>query len=279
MNHTKVVFTLTPNITEASEILIARLGEMEYESFIISDSGFEAYISEKDFNKELLKNLSTPFPEVEIEYSCETTPDQNWNKTWEENYFEPITIGNDVMIRGSFHKRDDSIKHDIVINPKMAFGTGHHETTGLMIRYILELELANRSILDMGCGTGILGILCSKLGAGNITGIDIEEWAFNNAIENCKINSVNNMNIIHGDAGNIDKKSYDIVLANINRNILLNDISEYSKALNSKGLLILSGFYQTDLKTVSNEAKKHGLSFVSSKSDNNWVASSYRKEK
>ena len=279
MNHIKVIFTLTPNVTEASEILIAHLGDIGYESFIISSSGFEAYIPEKDFNKALLNDLSTPFSEVEIKYDYETIPDQNWNKTWEDNYFEPITIGNDVMIRGSFHKKDDSIKHDIVINPKMAFGTGHHETTGLMIKYILELKLKNKRILDMGCGTGILGILCSKLKAGSITGIDIEEWAYNNSIENCKLNSVNNMTIIHGDASNIEKKSFDIVLANINRNILLNDISEYSKALNSNGILILSGFYQTDLDIVSNEAKKHGLSFVCSKSDNNWVASSYRKEK
>ncbi len=279
MNHIKAIFTLTPNILEASEILIAHLGDIGYESFVISDSGFEAYIPEKDFRESLLSELSTPFTNVKIDFSYETIPDQNWNKTWEENFFEPITIGNDVMIRSSFHKKNRNVKHDIVINPKMAFGTGHHETTELMIKYILELELEGKSILDMGCGTGILGILCSKRGAGNITGIDIEEWAYNNAIENCKINSVNNMTVIHGDAGKIDNKSFDIILANINRNILLKDITKYSEALDSKGVLILSGFYQTDLETVSSEVKKQGLTFICSKSDNNWLASSYRKEK
>lgn len=278
MNYIKVIFTLSPNITEASEILIAHLGGIDYESFVITTTGLEAYIPEKDFNESLLDNLSSPFSNVKIGYSYETIADQNWNKTWEENFFEPIVIGNDVMIRSSFHNKNDNIKHDIVINPKMAFGTGHHETTGLMIKYILEQELHNKNILDMGCGTGILGILCSKRGAGSITGIDIEEWAYSNAFENCKTNSVNNMTVIHGDAGKIEKKSFDIILANINRNILLKDISEYSKVLNNKGLLILSGFYQSDLDMVNAEAKKQGLTFVCSKSDNNWVASSYRKE-
>ncbi len=279
MNHIKVYFTLTSNIPEASEILIAHLGGLGFESFVITDSGFEAYIAEEYFNYSFLSDLTTPFSDVKIKYKYETIPDQNWNKTWEENFFEPIVIGNDVMIRGSFHKKDDKIKHDIVIDPKMAFGTGHHETTSLMIKYILEQDFKKKTVLDMGCGTGILGILCSKLVANEITGVDIEEWAYNNAIENCKINSVNNMEIMHGNATKIEKKSFDIILANINRNILLEDISQYSKAMYSGSLLILSGFYETDLKLINGETKKHKLSFISSKSDNNWVASSYRKEK
>lgn len=279
MSHIKVSFSITPNITEASEILIAHLGGLDYESFVITESGFEAYIIEKDFNKSLLNDLTTPFPDVKIKYNYETIPDQNWNKRWEENFFEPIVIGNDVIIRSSFHKKDDKIKHDIVIDPKMAFGTGHHETTSMMIQYIIEQNFKNTTVLDMGCGTGILGILCSKLGSKQITGVDIEEWAYNNALENCKLNSVSNMTIIQGDAAKIKKKSFDIILANINRNILLNDISKYAEALNSKGLLILSGFYKTDLNIINNETQKNGLSHQNTKSDNNWVASSYRKEK
>ena len=160
----------------------------------------------------------------------------------------------------------------------MAFGTGHHETTGLMIKQILELDVRDKYVLDMGCGTGILGILCSKMGAGKVTGIDIEEWAYNNAIENCSKNNVGNMTVIHGDADNIGDEKYDIILANINRNILLGDIGKYSGALKPEGLLLLSGFYETDLAIISAETKKQGLSYISSKSDNKWVASTYRKE-
>ena len=277
MNYIKVSYILEPNITEATEILMAQLGELGFESFVETENGFEAYIPEKDFSPETLNDLFLPFDNVRIGYTTETIREQNWNRTWEENYFEPILINNDVLIRGSFHKPRENVRYEIVIDPKMAFGTGHHETTGLMIKHILELDIKGKTVLDMGCGTGILGILCSKLGAGEITGIDIEEWAYNNAIENCDKNSVNNMTVIHGDANSIGNMEYDIILANINRNILLNDIPRYSKALKHDGLLILSGFYETDLRIINETTQKQGLQFISSKSDNKWVASTYRK--
>jgi len=277
MNYIKVSYILEPNITEATEVLMAQLGELGFESFVETENGFEAYIPEKDFSHETLNDLFLPFDNVRISYTTETIREQNWNRTWEENYFEPILINNDVLIRGSFHKPGENIRYEIVIDPKMAFGTGHHETTGLMIKHILELDIKGKTVLDMGCGTGILGILCSKLGAGEITGIDIEEWAYNNAIENCDKNSVNNMTVIHGDANSIGNMEYDIILANINRNILLNDIPRYSKALKHDGLLILSGFYETDLRIINETTQKQGLQFISSKSDNKWVASTYRK--
>ena len=277
MNYIKVNYTLEPNITEASEVLMAQLGDLGFESFVETEKGFEAYIPENNFSPDLLKDLFIPFGDVQTDYTTETIRDRNWNRTWEENYFEPILIGNDVLIRGSFHKTKEGVKHEIVIDPKMAFGTGHHETTGLMIKHILETDMKDKVVLDMGCGTGILGILCSKLGAREITGIDIEEWAYNNAIENCSKNNVSNMKVIHGDANSIDSTGYDIILANINRNILLNDIPEYNKVLKKGGLLMLSGFYETDLKTINDVTRKQGLNFISSKSDNKWIASTYRK--
>ncbi len=277
MNYIKVNYTLEPKITEASEVLMAQLGDLGFESFVETEKGFEAYIPENNFSPDLLKDLFIPFGDVRTDYTTETIQDHNWNRTWEENYFEPILIDNDVLIRGSFHKTKEGVKHEIVIDPKMAFGTGHHETTGLMIKHILETDLKDKIVLDMGCGTGILGILCSKLGASEITGIDIEEWAYNNAIENCSKNNVSNMKVIQGDASSIDNKGYDIILANINRNILLNDIPEYSKVLKPGGLLMLSGFYESDLKTINDVTRKQGLNFISSKSDNKWIASTYRK--
>jgi len=278
MNYVKISYTLKPNIKEAAEVMIAQLGELGFESFVETENGFEAYIPENDFSPENLNGILIPFSDVEAAYSTEIIKDRNWNKTWEENYFNPIAIGDDVLIRGSFHEPSDKVKYEIVIDPKMAFGTGHHETTGLMIKHILETDMEGKKVLDMGCGTGILGILCSMRGAAGVTGIDIEEWAYNNAIENCRKNNISNMKVILGDASVIDGKGYDIVLANINRNILLNDISKYSEVLSPDGLLILSGFYESDLDLINKEAQKHGLSFISSKSDNNWVASTYRKK-
>ncbi len=277
MDYFKVNFVLEPNLREAAEIMIAQLGELGFESFVETNSGFEAYIPEKDFSDDLPRNLYTPFNDLKFSYTVEKIKDRNWNETWEENFFEPIVIGNDVMIRGSFHKPDIKVKHEIIIDPKMAFGTGHHETTGLMIQHILELDVKGKKILDMGCGTGILGILCSKLGAKTITGIDIEDWAYNNSVENCQKNNVTNMTVILGDANSIKETGYDIIIANINRNILLTDMGKYAGALKEKGILILSGFYESDLPVINNETKNQGLSYISSKSDNKWVASTYRK--
>ena len=277
MNYVKVIFNLNPNITEAAEIFISQLGESGYESFVMSGTGFEAYIPEKDFQPEKLNGLFSPFPEVRVNINHEVIPDKNWNKVWEKNYFKPIIIGKEVMIRSSVHKKNEGVKYDIIIDPEMAFGTGHHETTGLMIKFLPELDVKNKTVLDMGCGTGILGILCSKMGAKEITGIDIEEWAYNNARKNCRNNHVSNMKVLQGDAGLIGDNKYDVILANINRNILLNDLSGYSKALNQNGILLLSGFYESDLEAINTEARKHDLKNISVKKDNNWVASTYRK--
>jgi ribosomal protein L11 methyltransferase len=279
MNYIKVIFTLEPFIPEAGEVLMAQLGEAGFESFMETDDGFEAYIPENLFTDDFMNSVFLPFHDVSITTRHEVIKEQNWNKTWEQNFFEPIVIGNEVMIRGSFHEKKENIKHDIIIDPEMAFGTGHHETTGLMVKFILEEDLTGKKILDMGCGTGILGILCSKRGASHITGIDIEDWAYNNAVENCKKNNVTNMKVIHGDAGSIGSSPFDIILANINRNILLADIGKYAKALKPGGKLILSGFYESDIESINQETKKHGLENIFVKSDNNWVASSYRKEK
>ncbi len=276
MKYTKVTFTIKPYTETTSDILIAELSELAFDSFEENSEGVDAYIPTEEYNKEDIQNLYIlQQPELKITFSAEEMEDQNWNETWEQNYFQPIVIGDKCVVKSPFHKDVPSVEYNILIEPKMAFGTGHHETTGLMIKHILETDFSGKKVLDMGCGTAILGILAAMKGAKNVVGIDIEEWAYHNAMENCKLNNIDNMTIIHGDANNIEAKGYDIILANINRNILLNDIKVYTEALHNGGLLLLSGFYTQDLEAIDNECTKHNLKKISVKEDNNWVAVSY----
>ncbi|TAJ15725.1 50S ribosomal protein L11 methyltransferase [Marinilabiliaceae bacterium JC017] len=277
MKYIKVAVELSPKNEIASDLIIAQMGDLGFESFAESDNGFDAFIPSSLYNESLLQNIYSPIEGVQVAFKYEEIPDENWNKVWEENYFSPIIIGNEVIIRGPFHDKQEAIKYDILIEPKMSFGTGHHSTTSLMLQFILEQNLEGKTVLDMGCGTGVLGILCSKRQASSITGIDIDEWAYNNAVENITLNNVTNMTIMQGDASLLGQSTYDIILANINRNILLNDIQHYSQVLNTNGLLFLSGFYTEDLPIITEETKKHGFSFLSSKTDNNWVAAAYKK--
>ncbi len=277
MKYTKVAFTIQPFSETNNEILIAELSELAFDSFEETTVGINAYIPTTEYNEEDIKSLFLlNNADYKITYLAEDLEDQNWNETWEQHYFEPIIIEDECIVRSPFHKEVPSAEYNILIEPKMAFGTGHHETTGLMIKHILETDFSNQTVLDMGCGTAILGILTAMKGAKNIVGIDIEEWAYHNAIENCKLNNIDNMTIKHGDASAIGDAKYDIILANINRNILLEDISKYRLALNENGLLLLSGFYTQDLQTIDNECSNHKLNKISVKEDNNWVAVSYR---
>lgn len=261
----------------ASDLLIAQLGDLGFDSFCELDNGFEAFIPSRDYKSEVLNQLELPFEDVQLSFDSEVIPDQNWNKVWEENYFKPIVIGNDCVVRSSFHEPVEGIKHEILIDPEMAFGTGHHSTTSLMIQHILETDVEDKSVLDMGCGTGILGMLCSKCGSQSVLGIDIDEWAYNNAVKNLGLNHVENMEIRIGGAELLTNQHFDIVLANINRNILLQDIQHYVKVLKPGGLLMLSGFYTEDLAVINEETQKQQLSYMTHKTDNNWVAATYIK--
>lgn len=277
MNYTKVAITLIPYSEDASDVMIALMGELEYESFQETETGFDAYIPSQLFDAEKLESLELPFEHLKFTYSQEEIPDQNWNEVWEKNYFQPIIIDDKCVVRGPFHDTFPHIQHQILIEPKMAFGTGHHETTGLMLQFILDAPVSNKRLLDMGCGTGILGILAAMRGAREVVGIDIDEWSYKNSLENCELNKVK-MELYQGDASLLhDLDPFDIMLANINRNILLTDLSIYSNAVKPNGTLIMSGFYTHDLPVITQAAQQAGFSFVNSKENNNWVAAAYTK--
>ncbi len=277
MEYTKVTCTLTSGNEIARELLIAELGNIGYESFVETDTTVEAYIPTKDFAPELLGSENLTNNEFfEFSYTVEVIADQNWNEVWEQNYFEPLLIEDQCMIRAPFHIDYPTAKYEIIINPRMAFGTGNHETTSLMIKAILELELTGKAVLDMGCGSGILAILTAMKGAAEITAIDIDEWSFNNAIENAELNNIGNIKVLLGDADLLTNQSYDVILANIQRNILLQDMKAYLQVLKSDGQLIMSGFYTTDLEAIDEKARSLGLKQVCTYEKSNWCVAVYR---
>jgi len=276
MIYTKVAVLLVPYSTDASDVLIAMFGDAGFESFVENETGFEAYIPSQNLEVSLIDAIELPFEGVSFTYNIEEIADQNWNEVWEKNYFQPIVIGNECVVRGPFHPEFPEIPHQIVIEPKMAFGTGHHETTGMMLQYILENNMAGANILDMGCGTGILGILASMRGATHVLGIDIDKWCTDNTNENCELNHISNMEVQLGDVSLLTgNENYDIILANINRNILLSDIQKYVGSLKNNGYLFVSGFYQSDLEVISAEAQRNGLKLVDVKEQNQWVAARF----
>ncbi len=266
------------NPENIAEILVAELNEIGYESYDEEDGLLKAYILEKFFDFNAVKKLQVnTLPDCTIDYSWEIIKTQNWNEVWEKS-FEPIVVDNQCIIRAPFHTGTPKLKYEIIIEPKMSFGTGHHETTYLMLKTILEMDLENKSVLDMGCGTGVLAILAKLKGAKHVTAIDINEWAYNNTLENIEKNNCADIKVLQGDASLLKNQNYDIILANINRNILMSDISKYAKALNQKGILLLSGLYKDDLTMIKNEAADHNLTFNSFKEKHNWVAAIFYKD-
>ena len=273
MEYIKTSCLLQPDNEINREILVAELGNIGYESFTETEECLEAYIVASCFSEETLLHLSPfDFQDFKVSYTNETIPDQNWNEVWEKNYFKPLVVANRCVIRAPFHEDYPTAEYEIVIEPGMAFGTGNHETTSLMISEILEQNLTGKTVLDMGCGTGILGILASKKGADQILGIDIDQWAVNSSIENAAINKVSNLEIIPGGAEVIPPKRFEIIYANIQRNILLKDMPQYIKALNNGGELIMSGFYIEDLGTIKGRAAELGLQFLRYSEIDRWVA-------
>ena len=283
MKYTEITFTITPNSEDIADALMAALGEIGYDSFSYTDNGFSAYIPAKDFNREAL----TALPLLEyfrqlcaISFTRQEIEDQDWNKVWEEN-FTPIVVDNRIQVRAGFHTPIPGIEYEIIIEPTMSFGTGHHSTTALMLRMILAHapSVNGKRILDMGCGTGILSIMAAKVGAREVTGIDIDEWAYNNAMENIRNNGLSNIEIKIGDAALLQPEApFDAILANINRNILLQDMHAYVGRLNPGGLLLMSGFYLKDLPMIQEKAESLGLTFEKYEEDNQWVAAGFYKK-
>lgn len=276
MNFIEVTFDIKPKLT-GTEILIAQLSQIGYESFLETNSGLQAYIPERSFKLHDLQGLPVfQSDEFKISFSQKLIKEQNWNEFWESNY-NPVLIKDLVFIRAPFHEGNKNAKYNIIIEPRMSFGTAHHETTSMMIELMLDENMTGKSVLDMGCGTGILAILAEMLGASGISAIDNDEWAYNNTLENVRKNKCRKVIVQLGDAGLVKEESFDFILANINRNILLNDMQIYVKHLSDNGVLLLSGFYKDDLKQIESSAIKYGLKPDRKIVNNKWIASRFVK--
>jgi ribosomal protein L11 methyltransferase len=271
MDYFKYNFTLMPDNQDFRDILIASLGEVGYESFVENEHSIDAYLKEESFNETIMDGIDFE-PIFEFKFQIEKIPDQNWNEVWEKNYFKPLVIADRCVIRAPFHTEYPKMEFEIVIEPNMAFGTGNHETTSMMMEYILESKLEGKNVLDMGCGTGILSILSSKCGAKKVTSIDIDKWSFEGTIENALINGTHNIFSILGNANSIPNDKFDLILANIHKNVIMNDLPAYFKVLNPQGKIIVSGFYTSDLDDIISVSKKIGLKLIDSKSNNNWCS-------
>ena len=261
----------------ATEILIAELGNLNFESFVETEEGLTAYIQKEDWHTNLLDEvfiLQSKEFNIVAEYS--EIAQTNWNAEWEKN-FNPIIVDDLVSIRAPFHN-NPNVKYDIVIEPKMSFGTGHHETTHMMVQHLLQLKLENKKVLDMGCGTGILAIFAEMKGAKPIDAIDIDNWCYLNSIENAERNNCNSISVYEGDASLLNNKNYDVIIANINRNILLNDIKIYANCLSSGGILLLSGFYKEDFTIINKEAENQKLKLDGELIKNNWMSLKFVKQ-
>lgn len=278
MKYFEFTFHTTPCTETVNDVLAALLGETGFESFIECEGGLTAYIQQALCDETAIKNVidEFPLPETEITYTYTEAEDKNWNEEWEKNFFQPIVIGDRCVIHSTFHHDVPQAEYDIVINPQMAFGTGHHETTSLIIGELLESDLKDKSLLDMGCGTSILAILARMRGAHPCTAIDIDEWCVRNSIENIELNQVNDITVSQGDASALTGKGpFDVVIANINRNILLNDMKQYVACMHYGSELYMSGFYIDDIPMIREEAEKNGLTFIHHKERNRWAAVKY----
>ena len=273
MNYKEVLFSFQP-LRPWSEILIAYLSDLEFESFEDIDNGVRAYIKESDFNLSDIETICNQL-DCNITIDHKVIKPENWNAKWESD-FQPITIGEKCGIRADFHQPLD-VEYEIIITPKMSFGTGHHATTHGMMDTMLGLDFSSKRVLDMGCGTAVLAILAEKLGSLDIQAIDIEEWAYNNAKENVKMNGALCINVCRGGKEEIDG-DFDIILANINRNILLEDMQAYSEHIKHDGLILFSGFYEQDLELIRDEAECHRLKYINHNSKNNWVTAKFQKQ-
>lgn len=274
MEYLEYRIQITPLNPIVNDILAAELGELGFESFIESIDGIWAYIAtDKQDEFAINRILTKPKLDSTLTYSIHPIADQNWNEEWEKNYFQPIVISDRCVIHSSFHVDVPKAQYDIVIDPKMAFGTGHHETTSLMLAELLELQLEGKSFLDMGCGTAVLAILASMKGAKGICGIDIDQWAINNALENIRLNQTPDIEILTGGADLLNASTtYDVVFANINRNILLEDMPAYVNSMHPGSLLYMSGFYESDLAVIREKAESLGLKYHHHVARNQWTA-------
>lgn len=266
-------FTVEPR-DPGAEILIAELAEVGFESFVETDAGVTAYIQKADWYEEILNGVPLlSRPGFRISLTQKQLDRENWNVDWERN-FDPIQVGDQCRVRAPFHPAS-GVQYEIVIEPKMSFGTGHHETTYMMLRLLLDADLTGASVLDMGCGTGVLAILVRMKGAASVDAVDNDNWCYLNATENVERNGFPEIQVHEGDAGFLKGRRYDVILANINRNILLQDLPLYREAIKKGGTVYLSGFYSEDLPAITQKCAELGLRYEKNEEKNNWVAVKY----
>ena len=277
MNYLCFDFIIGNDREQLSEILVAELASCGFEMFEETDSGVKAFVQKNLFDENAFREVQILNQEnTEIRFELTEIPYQNWNKEWESN-FNPVVIAGKVSIRAEFHEPNNDAVHEIIIQPEMSFGTGHHETTSGVIELMLDIDFKNKTVCDMGCGTAILAIMAEKLGAVKIDAVDIDSQCVINSITNIARNNCKNISVSEGDAHFLEGKTYDAIIANINRNILLNDMTHYSQSLNQSGILLLSGFYSEDLPAIEQEALKHQLKIERSLINNNWCAAAFKK--
>ena len=276
MNYYACSFT-NPENENLKDMFMELLGSIGFDSFMDTDEGFEAYCQEPALNEEELNDIMQmeQFANVKL-LKKELIPDQDWNATWEASY-EPVIINEFCRIRAPFHKVEGSYKYDLIIEPKMSFGTAHHETTSQIIELMLQADFSGLNLLDMGSGTGVLAILAKKLGSATTVAIDNDEWAYRNALDNIRLNDENDIVVELGDATSLNDRQFDVILANINRNILLRDMKEYVKCLVNGGKIFFSGFYEEDLVLITKEAERLGLTYSNHVTKNNWTAAVFVK--
>lgn len=275
MKYFEVTFTAQPCNEIVTDVLSALAGEIGFESFVECEGGVQAYIQQSLFDENALKEMlaNFPIPDTKITYTITEPEDKDWNEEWEKNFFQPIVIDNRCVIHSTFHHDYPHAEYDIVINPQMAFGTGHHETTSSILGELLDADLKGKSVLDMGCGTSILAILASMRGADPVTAIDIDDWCVNNSRDNIALNHISNITVELGDASLLKgRKPFDIIIANINRNILLNDMAAYAACMHKESELYMSGFYVEDIPAIREKAESLGMTFVHHREKNRWVA-------
>lgn len=280
-DYTRVKFTVTPNEEVATDVLAALLAEVGFESFVPEEEGISAYVPQALYDNGAIVSVVAGFPieGYSITYESEFIEGEDWNAEWEKNYFQPIVLGSDCVIHSTFHKDVPQARYDILIDPKMAFGTGYHQTTCHMLRAILASDMQGKSVLDMGCGTALLAILARKHGAADVVAIDIDEFAFENAKENIVLNGTPDIEVRLGGADAIkESDSFDFVIANINRNILLMDMVNYVRCMHSGSQIFISGFYTDDMEVLKDEAARHGLRYLDYAEDNRWAMMRFVKE-
>ncbi len=281
MKYLEVTLTVRPCNETVTDVLAALLGDIGFESFVACEGGTKAYIQQSCFDEGQLQEVVNgfPLPDTAIDYTVSEAEDKDWNAEWEKNFFQPIVIDNRCVIHSTFHKDYPPAEYDIVINPQMAFGTGHHETTSSILGELLDADLKGKSVLDMGCGTSILAILASMRGAEKVTAIDIDDWCVNNSRDNIALNGITNITVELGDASLLKgRAAFDVIIANINRNILLRDLPAYAACMHAGSEIYLSGFYVEDIPAIRQKGESLGMVFDHFREKNNWVAVKMKNE-